>query len=84
MLFRTINLYRLYRTNALHCELAIYVKSSINYIKITDFRHASMEVSCVRLSYYNIVIIYRPLSMNLVQTQILYNHLKNVCNTLIC
>ena len=64
-------------------ELAIYVKSSINYIKITDFRHASMEVS-VRLLYYNIVIIYRPISMNLVQTHILYNHLKNICNTLIC
>ena len=68
------NYYSLYRLDIAN-GVAIYVKLSFNSVEITDFRNASMGAIWVRLSYYNIVIIYRPLSIILAQTQIICKYL---------
>ena len=76
------DLYRLYRLNGIRGGgILLYIKSSIPVICLNEFSVNNIELLCIKIFHYRIVVIYRPSSMDFEDTIKLCTIIRNICNS---
>ena len=76
------NLYRLDRLNGIRGGgILLYIKSLISVICLNEFSVNNIELLCIKIFNYRIVVIYRPPSMDFDDTIKLCTIIKNICNS---